>query len=184
MARRWTINKFVSQYKRQCSVYVLNTCLLAESILLKDKRIAQAAVFGSGHFQIGVLLQPASTHSASDFFVDDIWPIIRHINKVAPGHARIVRPLVLTTQDGAGFSTTPKGSIQEWETLEAYAVKIEEAYATLESRGALVDFPEAWSVPAVTAYIREVVAKTLGSRITDDIDFFNAGRNCFVFPGS
>lgn len=63
-------------------------------------------------------------------------------------------------------------------------MKIQEAYATLESRGALVDFPEAWSDPVVTAYIRGVVAKALGSRIADDADFFNAGRNCLISSGS
>lgn len=91
---------------------------------------------------------------------------------------------MLTTKDGPGFLTTPKGSIKEWEILEAYALQIKDAYATLESRGALVDLPETWSGSTVTFYIREVVTKALGYRIVDDADFFNAGRNSFIFPGS
>ncbi|KAF7972023.1 hypothetical protein HWV62_19235 [Athelia sp. TMB] len=147
-----------------------------QSILLQDKRIAHAAVFGNGRFQIGVLLQPASADDAGAL-VDEVWHIIKHINQIVPGHARIVRPLVLTTKEDRGFSLTAKGTVKEWETLEAYAPEIEEAYATLESRGTYVDFPEAWDQATVTQYIREVVAKATGSRIADDVDFFIAGMD-------
>lgn len=146
------------------------------SPLLADERIAYAAIFGSGHFQIGVLLQPAS-FANSPALIDDIWPTIKAINEIAPRHARIVRPLLLVARPDKPFAITHKGNSKDWETLEAYAEEIDDAYVTLESRGVLVDFPGKFDEQGVVTYLRLVVQKAFGTSTADDIDFFNAGMD-------
>ena len=59
-----------------------------EDSLTQNCRIKRAIVFGNGHFEIGVLVEPAQAIECSDEnFVDSIWPSILDANDKVDQHA-------------------------------------------------------------------------------------------------
>lgn len=62
-----------------------------EQILEQNPLIKRAIVFGSGQFEVGVLIEPLSTlDGEKKEFVDAIWPTVLKADDLVDQHARIV----------------------------------------------------------------------------------------------
>ncbi|KAK0470423.1 NRPS-like enzyme [Desarmillaria tabescens] len=103
-----------------------------EAVLITDKRIAAAVMFGRSKFQPGVLIQPTPDEA---FDPDDvirlaeyrssIWGSISRANEQAPQHSRIHKEMILVAKPTKPFEFTAKGTPRRTAILEAYEEQIE-----------------------------------------------------------
>ncbi|KAL9933517.1 hypothetical protein V8E36_007724 [Tilletia maclaganii] len=127
---------------------------LLESALTDLPQVEDAIVFGSGRFQIGVLIElaPASPSSENGDEDDEtrrrerqerllntfIWPALLQANRAADAHAQIERDLIILTTSRPsssstdGFVRTAKGTPARAATLEKFEAQIARAYERLE----------------------------------------------------
>jgi hypothetical protein len=93
-------------------------------------KVNDVLVVGHGKFQSALLIELKSGETAVDEgLVEDIWPLIEKLNKSYPGHARIVKRLIMFTKQDKPLARTPKGTIQRRKNYELYQEEIDELYA-------------------------------------------------------
>ncbi|KAF7797380.1 hypothetical protein EIP86_008575 [Pleurotus ostreatoroseus] len=131
---RWKV------YGRKDDQIMLSTAenvnpLPIEATLLQDKNIAAALLFGRGHYEIGVLINPSNGVSIPENdevkraeYIASIWPVIEKANTVAPKYANIQRKRIVLTSSSKPLEYTPKGTPRRAVCLSLYAAEIEEVY--------------------------------------------------------
>lgn len=108
---------------------------LMEDMLERDSRIKRAIVFGTGQFEVGVLLEPVSVNNGSEEeFVDSIWPVILDSNNKVDQHACITtKAAVLVKPLGKNVPLSDKGSPQRKEVYSVFESEIRSLYEKLET---------------------------------------------------
>ncbi|KAL0574371.1 hypothetical protein V5O48_007572 [Marasmius crinis-equi] len=132
-----------------------NPCPL-ESILQQDPSIRSAIMFGSGQFQVGVLLEPIEDRMPKDSneterFFEDIGPTLEK----------------------------RKGLRQL--TLSEYSEEISELYsAVADSMQAGISAPSSWDESSAKSFVRDVVKNVLKKDINDADDLFENGCDRYL----
>ncbi|THV00390.1 acetyl-CoA synthetase-like protein [Dendrothele bispora CBS 962.96] len=156
-----------------------------ESLLLTDKRIASAIMFGRSKFQAGVLIMPSNdwVFEPSDLvklseYRNMIWETVQRANAIAPQHSRIFKELIVVAHPSKSLEMTPKGSPRRQISLKSYEEEIENAYkAVEESSQPHIRVPATWDMLSVMVFVSEVVNDALGFKVNDDDDFFRMGAD-------
>ncbi|KAK0472170.1 NRPS-like enzyme [Armillaria novae-zelandiae] len=154
-----------------------------EAVLMGDKRIAAAVMFGRSKFQSGVLIQPTPDEAFDPRDVTrlaeyraHIWGSINKANEQAPQHSRIHKEMILVARPAKPFEFTAKGTPRRNTILEAYKEEIEMLYENLDQMlPANVVIPPQWSLKDTTTLIRDIVQVVLERDIGDTDDIFIAG---------
>ncbi|KAK0199436.1 NRPS-like enzyme [Desarmillaria ectypa] len=145
-----------------------------EAVLIADKGIAAAVMFGRSKFQPGVLIQPTPDEAfdPSDAtrlaeYRTNIWGSINKANEQAPQHSRIYKE---------PFEFTAKGTPRRTAVLKAYEEEIEALYKNLDQMLPTdVVIPQEWSLKNTIALIRDIVRVILERDIGDTDSIFVAG---------
>ncbi|THV00415.1 hypothetical protein K435DRAFT_854762 [Dendrothele bispora CBS 962.96] len=158
-----------------------------ESLLLTDKRIASAIMFGRSKFQVVILIMPSNdwVFEPSDLvklseYRNMIWFVplclwkvgfsmtpmcratVQRANAIAPQHSRIFK------------EGTPRRQI----SLKSYEEEIENAYkAVEESSQPHIRVSATWDMLSVMVFVSEVVNDALGFKVNDHDDFFRMGAD-------
>ena len=105
-----------------------------EDVLEQDCRIKRAIVFGTGQFEVGVLLEPASAMIGPDEeFVESIWPVILDANNKVDQHACITtKAAILVKPSGKCIPLSDKGSPQRKEVYAVFDPEIRSVYDKIE----------------------------------------------------
>ncbi|KAF7297348.1 Acetyl-CoA synthetase-like protein [Mycena indigotica] len=158
-----------------------------ETLLCTSPLIQNATVFGAGRFLNGVIISPAKP-LPSDEFLDAVWPhIVTNVNSIVPQHSRLIRPLVLATDQERPFILTDKQTVNRKLTLQQYEQEIAAAYTIAEDGGyeevAVLDGGFAANdLEGITAYMGSVIRTVL--QRTDDIpldkDLFELGLDSLM----
>ncbi|KJA27591.1 hypothetical protein HYPSUDRAFT_212216 [Hypholoma sublateritium FD-334 SS-4] len=160
-----------------------------ESIMMGSSHIMGVAMFGSGHDQAGVLVEPSSLDqiNVTDVkqvadFLNLIWPAIDEANQRAPAFSKIYKEMVIVTDRYKPLPRAPKGTVIRAQALLAYATEIEARYTQVASMHGvgLVAPPDVWNraclVQWVLCQVRElcpgkdmVVSKSLFDQGVDSL---------------
>lgn len=136
--------------------------------------MAEALVFGINRSTLGAAIVPAKKNVA----LQDLLPVIREANKIAPAHAQISPELIVLLSPDDSFPKASKGTLQRGKAYEAYATVVEEAYKRYESLNASdgqgVKLQLAPS--ELLEYILDRIKETLQMKeVQADDDLFNLG---------
>lgn len=105
-----------------------------ERTLEQDPLIRRAIVFGTGQFEVGVLVEPLSDlNGRRDEFIDAIWPTIVRANRSVDQHACIsTKAVVLIKPSEKIIPLSDKGSPQRKEVYAVFESEIQFVYDRLE----------------------------------------------------
>ncbi|KAL6302718.1 hypothetical protein BKA93DRAFT_736353 [Sparassis latifolia] len=146
------------------------------------RMISGVLMFGRGHLQPGVLVEPkpeyavepGNEHSIAEFRNAIWWVDIEEANSRAPGFGRIYKEMILVADPARPVIRAAKGTIQRKMTLKLYAADIKELYATVEdskdSHG--IAPPRSWAASDIQAWLTEHAASISGRKApapTDDL---------------
>lgn len=108
---------------------------ILESMLSELSEIRTALVFGNAQFEVGVLIEPASSIlSDAEALTSRVWAKILEINPKLDAHARVLDPgAVLILERGRRIPRTDKGSVMRSEAYRVFEPEINSVYARLEA---------------------------------------------------
>lgn len=109
---------------------------ILETMLFENELVNAAVAFGSGQFELGVIVQPSSHTRVADhdLFKESIWPIISKAGGQMDAHARISsKEAILVVPFDAIFPRSDKGSIMRKEVYQMFGTEIESVYENLEN---------------------------------------------------
>ncbi|KAI0035747.1 male sterility protein-domain-containing protein [Vararia minispora EC-137] len=162
-----------------------------ETLLEASPLVSRAVIFGTGRFLNGAIIAPSpplpfDSDEAVSAYLDLVWPHIDgHVNRLAPQHSRLLRPLVLVMRNAKPFPYSDKGTVKSAAAIALYREEIDNAYKDLESgRGAvLVDvaFPtDQRDEVGIRAFVNALIRDALGKDIPMDVDLFRAGLDSLL----
>lgn len=119
---------------------------IMEQTLERNPLVRRAIVFGTGQFEVGVLIEPISTIDGErEKFVDAIWPTVLKANDLVDQHARIMaKSGILVKPVDKTIPLSDKGSPQRKDVYTIFSQEIQSVYENLDREGLTVPFnPEA-----------------------------------------
>ncbi|KAH9840963.1 uncharacterized protein C8Q71DRAFT_854811 [Rhodofomes roseus] len=154
-----------------------------ESMLNQDPYVQSAVMFGRGHFQAGVIVDPKpqfkfdpADEAALAVFRNNIWPTIEKMNAFAPQHSRLFKEMILVSKPSKPFTYTAKGTARRQAIIIDYEPEIERLYQAIEeSTQSSIAAPRQWDVVTTTDFVRAVVGKVLVHSVQDTDDLFQHG---------
>lgn len=107
-----------------------------EAMICSHSRVSRAIVFGQGQFQSAAIIEPRWELWKNDpeALIDEIWPLVKLANELAPGYAKLARNRVIVSSASKPFKLTPKGSVKRMVTLNDYKEIVDALYQTSEDR--------------------------------------------------
>ncbi|KAM0811980.1 putative Carrier domain-containing protein [Seiridium cardinale] len=89
--------------------------------------VKAALAFGSGRFEIGVLIEP--TELSNDSLLNRIWEKIIQVNQETDSHAQVLGPdAIIILSEGRKFPRSDKGSIMRAEAYQLFKEEVEAMY--------------------------------------------------------
>ena len=145
--------------------------------------VSGVLIVGDRRFQPAAMIEPKSTISNPDQFIDRLWPLIEKANMEAQGHGLLIRPLV-TVIEPSGFIRAPKGTIVRQATSNKYSaitkrLYSEQGYSKTLNGPSLINNGDLES--AVLRLVREcviMIAKL--ASITNEDDLFICGLDSLL----
>lgn len=154
-----------------------------EDSLSQDCRIKRAIVFGNGHFEVGVLVEPAAANECSEAdFVESIWPSILDANNKVDQHAVVsTKAAVLVKPTDKDIPLSDKGFPQRKDVYSTFESEIESVYDRMDQSTFSISSPNL-DDRNLRRSLREVVQSCLPNRIKpevweDDDDFVQLGMD-------
>ncbi|KAF9000302.1 hypothetical protein BDQ17DRAFT_1427302 [Cyathus striatus] len=135
---------------------------LMEGSMTTNSIIQGAVMFGRGHDQAGVLLEPVEElaidiHDPKQVadFRTRAWPIIEGANVDAPAFSKIFKEMILITSPDKPLPRTAKGTVMRKAALQLYDEEIEALYQTIESNttGDHITPPESWDKESLQVWL-------------------------------
>ncbi|EPQ52234.1 acetyl-CoA synthetase-like protein [Gloeophyllum trabeum ATCC 11539] len=158
-----------------------------ESKILTSPLVSGVILFGRGHNQAGILVEPRLEYVvnplddvASAEFRNMLWAIVEEANKEAPAYSRIFKEMILVTAQDKPMRRAAKGTVIRKATLADYAKEIDDLYARLESsEGDSVQLPKSWNEADLQEWLM-AQAEGLSGRSQHrepdpDVDLFSQG---------
>ncbi|TFK39396.1 acetyl-CoA synthetase-like protein [Crucibulum laeve] len=154
-----------------------------ENMINQDPHVMSCVVFGSGHFQIGVIIDPKpaykfdpSNETKLAAFRNKIWPTIQRANSFAPQHSRLFKEMIIVATPSKPFQYTAKNTTRRHATIIEYQSKIDALYQSVEASSQDdVIIPVIWDDTTTRIFARSVVLKVLTRKVEDDDDVFQHG---------
>ncbi|KAM3498789.1 hypothetical protein MY10362_007905 [Beauveria mimosiformis] len=139
--------------------------------------IRQALVVGHGHFQAGMILEPAQwplDSAQKEALIEKVWPVIEKANAATVEHGRIARHLVTLSDPEKPFLYSAKGSLRRGAVIKLYKKEIEALFSAQEViKPAQLNTA---TLESLTASVRSLFnSVSPGGTIEDEDDFFLHG---------
>ena len=101
----------------------------SELIIAGHPLLSGAVITGQGRFQAALLIESRNASIQADSLIDEVWSTVERANSQAPGHARIIKTMVIVAHPDKPFERAGKGTVIRKMTAEKYALEIEALYA-------------------------------------------------------
>ncbi|KIJ61725.1 hypothetical protein HYDPIDRAFT_158984 [Hydnomerulius pinastri MD-312] len=157
-----------------------------ETVIGANRFISGVCMFGRGHNQVGVLVEPRPGNAINvedekqvAEFRNRIWPDVEEANKEAPAFSRIFKEMILVTSESRPMLRAGKGTVIKKATVKLYEAEIEALYESVEASakaGIDVPLPSDWMQSEVEDWL-VVHARAVNSdkSIEIDADLFEQG---------
>ena len=108
-----------------------------ENLMEQEPLIKRAILFGTGRFEVGVLIEPVSNVAGREVaFIDAIWPNVAKANETVDQHACISsKAAILIKPPDKQIPLSDKGSPQRKEVYSVFASEIQSIYEKLDKEG-------------------------------------------------
>lgn len=108
-----------------------------ENIMEREHLIKRAVLFGTGRFEVGMLIEPVSDVTGRELaFVDAVWPSFIKANETVDQHACISsKAAILIKPVDKEIPLSDKGSPQRKEVYSVFASEIQSIYDRLDKEG-------------------------------------------------
>ncbi|TFK48709.1 putative aminoadipate reductase [Heliocybe sulcata] len=158
-----------------------------EGKILTSPLVSGAMMFGRGHNEVGILIEPRPEHAIDPAdeealveFRNALWPVIEEANEDAPAFSRIFKEMVLVTSPNKPMRRAAKGTIMRKATLADYAQEIDELYERVESsRGEDVEPPKSWETSDLEEWLiiqaQDINDMSKGLQPDPEVDLFAQG---------
>ncbi|TFK38857.1 hypothetical protein BDQ12DRAFT_629926 [Crucibulum laeve] len=154
-----------------------------ENMLNQDRHVLSSVMFGRGHFQAGVLIDPKpefkfdpSDEVKLADFRNNIWPTVQKMNTFAPQHSRLFKEMIIVAKPSKPFHYTAKSTARRQAIINDYHDEIEALYASVEeSTQSNIPPPREWDIISTTNFVRAIVDKVLVHKVQDEDDIFEHG---------
>ena len=153
-----------------------------ERALEQHPLVRRAIAFGTGHFELGLLVEPVNDRVVAEDFVEEIWPSVLSANTLMDSHAWIsTKFAIIVKSPGKDIPLSDKGSIQRKEVYKAFESEISSVYAKLEKSQTYEDLAPFDFVRADDT-LRSMIQSCLPLRGNPDLsnsdeDFVNLGMD-------
>ncbi|CZS91474.1 related to nonribosomal peptide synthetase MxcG (component of the myxochelin iron transport regulon) [Rhynchosporium graminicola] len=110
--------------------------------------------------------------------LEEIWPVIKEANEVAPGHGKILKPLVMFSTIEKPFLRAGKGTVQRQLTVKAYEKEVDDMYASQEGSLLIECLTLTGSNKSddIKIFVREILDQALDrEELKDSDDIFQKG---------
>lgn len=105
-----------------------------ERALEQHPSVRRAVVFGSGQFELGLLVEPINERATVEHFVDEIWTSVLSANTLVDSHAWIsTKSAIIVKPPGKDIPLSDKGSVQRKEVYQMFESEITSVYAKLQA---------------------------------------------------
>ena len=100
------------------------------------------------------------------------------MNRIVPGHSRVVNELVLIEDPKLPFAVTDKGNVKVKAALDLYAERIEKAYRELEVKQSdQITFPTTFEKGSIFTFLQDALHLLLpDASLTSEADLFEHGK--------
>ncbi|KZT23244.1 acetyl-CoA synthetase-like protein [Neolentinus lepideus HHB14362 ss-1] len=158
-----------------------------EGKVLTSSLVSGAMMFGRGHNEVGILIEPRHEHAINPVdevtlaeFRNLLWPIIEEANEDSPTFSRIFKEMILVTSPDRPMHRTPKGTVIRHATMADYTKEINELYERVESsRGSDVDPPNSWEIADLEEWLmlqaQDINETNQGKKLDPGVDLFAQG---------
>lgn len=85
-------------------------------------------MFGEGHTDCGMLLEPKEAAIGKDNLLASVWPAIEEANMLVPAHARVLKQLIVVASMEKPLARSVKGTLVRKLSLKLYELEIQQAY--------------------------------------------------------
>jgi acyl-CoA synthetase (AMP-forming)/AMP-acid ligase II len=108
-----------------------------ENLMEQEPLIKRAILFGTGRFEVGMLIEPVSNVAGRErAFIDAIWPTVAKANETVDQHACISsKAAILIKPSDKQIPLSDKGSPQRKEVYSVFASEIQSIYEKLDKEG-------------------------------------------------
>ncbi|CCM03416.1 uncharacterized protein FIBRA_05547 [Fibroporia radiculosa] len=147
--------------------------------------IAGAVMFGFGHEQPGVLIEPRPGHEIKmgdqDALVEFrglIWPQVEEANKPAPGFAQLFKEMIIVTDSARPLPRAAKGTVMRKMALALYESDINSLYQAVSESTGLHNIvpPQSWTTLHIEAWLVKHATDIHGGKVVSvDKDLFEQG---------
>lgn len=149
----------------------------SETRIASHPLISGALVVGQGHPQASLVLEPKDYEKDAVEIIETVWPTVEKANTEAPGHARIVKDMILVGSKNRPFDRAAKGTVVRGSSGRKYEEDISKLYARDVSKSlqriSLASTPDA---ATTTKFITEVIQAAFpGHTLSEDDDLFVLG---------
>ncbi|KAI0629576.1 acetyl-CoA synthetase-like protein [Trametes polyzona] len=104
-----------------------------EKLLVELPTVRAAVVFGQGHIDPGILVEPSELGQTVERVKESIWPTMESVNAQLDKHARFRPNMLLLASPEKPFERSIKGEVRRAACLRLYADEIEALYSQVES---------------------------------------------------
>jgi thioester reductase-like protein len=149
----------------------------SETRIASHPLVFGALVIGQGYPQASLVLEPKDYKKDAEDIIKDVWPTIEKANAEAPGHARIVRDMILVGTKDRPFDRTAKGTVVRKTSGKKYEEDVSKLYAR-DLSTSLQHISLATSSDPITTsnFVTEVIQAAFpGHTLSDDDDLFVLG---------
>lgn len=147
---------------------------LEAAIVAGSHQLEDVLVVGTGRDYAGALLFPRLGDSSEEQIMEDVWPVIEHVNKESQSHSRLTRTaLVVVPKKGrqVALEKSSKGTVMRRQAEERYASLIEAIYAAKD--GHFHDGP--LREEELCDLINDTFSQVIGRAINPFQDIFRQG---------
>ena len=150
-----------------------------EKVIEGHPLVHGALMVGQGRDQPALIVEPQSGIKESPKeLINAIWQIVQEANSRGPGHAKIVRSMIVVADPAKPFPRAGKGTAVRGKTVELFAEEIEKLYSEDNSDEVqdVPDLSEPYDLKAIQLFVQTAM-KSYFSRheVAGHEDFFVLG---------
>ena len=149
----------------------------SEAIIAGHHLLSGAVIVGLGRFQPALLVEPrGGVDIPTESLLAEIWPTVEQANAQAPGHARVIRSMIVVANESKRLERAGKGTIIRKMTADKFAPELEALYSedNLAGRGPVLTATN--DLSSIQSFVHAAVQSSFRvPELKDDDDLYVLG---------
>lgn len=151
----------------------------SETQIAAHPLLSGALIIGDEYPQAALILEPKDYPEDPAVLIDQVWPTILEANDHAPGHAKIIREMVLVASPSKPFDRAGKGTVIRRSTGRKYKDELDQLHAR-DVFGNSQGFKliSSSDLDTVTNFVNEIIAVAIPRlKVKNEEDLYGMGMD-------